>query len=93
MSAWYLFSALGFYPVNPASGDYVVGSPFFNKVTIQFPGARKPLVVTSRGAPDKVFVQTLQLNGKTLQEPVLRHEQIAFGGKLDFKMSSLASRS
>ncbi|KAK7001649.1 glycoside hydrolase family 92 protein [Favolaschia claudopus] len=87
MSAWYLFSALGFYPVNPASGDYVVGSPFFDKATIHLPGHTKPLVITSAGAPNAPYVRGLSIDGKEVKSTVISHKQIATGGNLQFEMS------
>jgi len=87
MSAWYLFSALGFYPVNPVSGEYVIGAPFFDKVTLDLPGAARPFVITSTGAASKPYVKSLTLNGVSVQQPVLRHEDIMKGGELVFEMS------
>jgi predicted alpha-1,2-mannosidase len=88
MSAWYLFSALGFYPVDPISGDYIVGTPFFDSVKINFPNAKKPLEITSIGAPNNPYVRSLSVNGKSAQTAVITHEQIAQGGTLKFEMSS-----
>ena len=88
MSAWWLFSALGFYPVNPASTSYVVGSPFFEKVTIAFPGTRRRLVIRAPGASTKPYVRSLTVNGKSVGTPVLRHEQIVGGGEMFFEMSA-----
>ncbi|KAL4255705.1 Peptide-N(4)-(N-acetyl-beta-glucosaminyl)asparagine amidase [Pleurotus pulmonarius] len=88
MSAWWLFSALGFYPVNPVSGEYIVGSPFFEKVTIDLPGVETPLVITARGAPSEVYVASLSVNGAPVNEPIIFHEQIAHGGEIVFEMSA-----
>ncbi|KAI0762350.1 glycosyl hydrolase family 92-domain-containing protein [Fomes fomentarius] len=87
MSAWYIFSALGFYPVNPVSAEYVIGTPFFDKVTIDLPGANKPLVITSIGAPTKIYIKSVTINGKELDTPHLAHEDIASGGHIVFEMS------
>ncbi|KAJ6506363.1 glycoside hydrolase family 92 protein [Mycena vitilis] len=89
MSAWYLFSALGFYPVNPASGEYVVGSPFFDKATLHLPGETKPLIITAQGAPSAPYVRGLSINGQAVGSPVVRHEQIAAGADLRFEMSEM----
>jgi len=87
MSAWYLFSALGFYPVNPASTEYIVGSPFFDRVTIRFPLQQKPLLVESRGASgNSIYVRSLILDGRTLHSPILSHDQLLSGGTLHFDM-------
>ncbi|OCH93281.1 glycoside hydrolase family 92 protein [Obba rivulosa] len=88
MSAWYIFSVLGFYPVDPVSKEYVVGTPFFDKVTIDLPGASKPLVITSSGAPQKPYIKSLTVNGSPVSVPIIGHEQIASGGEIVFEMSS-----
>ncbi|KAI0693475.1 glycoside hydrolase family 92 protein [Cytidiella melzeri] len=87
MSAWYIFSVLGFYPVNPVSGDYVVGSPFYDRVTISLPGKPNPLVIASKGAGTKPYVASLKVNGSSADIPLIRHDQIASGGEIDFVMS------
>ncbi|KAF8432203.1 glycoside hydrolase family 92 protein [Boletus edulis BED1] len=86
MSAWYLFSALGFYPVNPVSGEYVVGSPFFDKVSIDLPSSSEKLEIISPGAPSKPYVYSLSVNGRHVEAPIIRHDQIAQGGVLMFEM-------
>jgi putative alpha-1,2-mannosidase len=87
MSAWFIYSALGFYPVNPASGEYVVGSPFFDAVTINLPSTSKPLHIIAPGANTKLYVKSLRIDGKALNEPIIKHSQIAFGGVIEFEMS------
>ncbi|TCD66218.1 hypothetical protein EIP91_001665, partial [Steccherinum ochraceum] len=90
MSAWYIFSALGFYPVNPVSGEYVVGTPFFDKVTINLPRVSKPLTITSPGATKNAYVQSLEVNGRKVQQPIITHDDIAKGGDIKFTMSETA---
>ncbi|KAF5364297.1 hypothetical protein D9756_001133 [Leucocoprinus leucothites] len=94
MSAWYIFSAMGFYPVNPASGEYVVGSPFFDEMIIDWPQANanshqsgSRLTIRSSGAPQKQYVKALTVNGEPVVAPVLLHEQIVQGGEIVFEMS------
>ncbi|VDC01005.1 unnamed protein product, partial [Peniophora sp. CBMAI 1063] len=88
MSAWYIFSALGFYPVNPASAEYVVGTPFFDKITVHLPNAPRPLVISARGAATKPYIKSLTIDGEAVETPVIRHEQIARGAELVFEMSA-----
>ncbi|CDO69453.1 Glycoside Hydrolase Family 92 protein [Trametes cinnabarina] len=89
MSAWYIFSAFGFYPVNPVSATYVIGTrPFFEKITIDLPNAKRPLVITSPGAPNKPYVRSVTVNGRMLDSPVLQHADIASGGSIHFEMSA-----
>ncbi|KAJ7476835.1 glycosyl hydrolase family 92-domain-containing protein, partial [Mycena galericulata] len=89
MSAWYLFSALGFYPVNPVSGEYVVGSPFFDKVTLNLPGQATPLTITASGAASAKYVRALRIDGKAVLSPVIQHAQIAGGADVRFEMSKV----
>ncbi|OTB00523.1 glycoside hydrolase family 92 protein [Hypoxylon sp. CI-4A] len=102
MSAWYVFSALGFYPVNPAGDEYVVGSPFFEKVTIRLPagaatggevgragGEERVLVIEAPGAPSKPYVKGLSVDGKTIDRPVLRHGDIVGASLIRFEMSEV----
>lgn len=98
MSAWYVFSALGFYPVNPASDEYVIGSPFFEKVTIRLPpgvanggdtqyGGDRTLVISAPGAPTKPYIKSLKVDGKSIDVPMLRHSQIVGASHIDFEMA------
>jgi putative alpha-1,2-mannosidase len=96
MSAWYVFSALGFYPLNPASTEYVVGAPFFEKVTIRLPagaatggvgGEEHELVITAPGAPTMPFVKSLAVDGVAIEKAVLTHEQIVGASHIAFEMA------
>ncbi|EKM58752.1 glycoside hydrolase family 92 protein [Phanerochaete carnosa HHB-10118-sp] len=89
MSAWYLFSALGFYPVNPVSGEYIVGSPFFDYISFSLPSAARPLVISAPGASSgKPYVTAVTIDGVPLSAPIIRHEQIANGADIEFEMSA-----
>ncbi len=96
MSSFYLLSALGFYPVNPASDEYVVGSPWFEKVTIRFPagastggigGEEHMLTITAPGAVTKPFVKSLSVDGVEIHRPLLRHKQIVTAKSIAFEMA------
>lgn len=89
MSAWYIFSAMGFYPVNPASGDYMIGSPVFDKVTIHNPRTGKDFVITAQNnkEPQNYYIKSASLNGSSLDIPVVTYQQIIEGGALSFTMS------
>ncbi|PFH47119.1 glycoside hydrolase family 92 protein [Amanita thiersii Skay4041] len=96
-SAWFLFTAMGFYPVNPASGEYVVGSPFFDKITITLPPSpsssleavkgNRTLTIIAKGAATKQYVKSLMINGQPIDTPVISHEQLIGGGEVVFEMS------
>ncbi|MEM9185335.1 MAG: GH92 family glycosyl hydrolase [Planctomycetota bacterium] len=88
MSAWYLFSTLGFYPVCPGKAGYVIGSPRFPKVTINLPSGKR-LVIEARGASDAaIHVAALRVNGRSVTRSWLRHDEITAGGNLTFHMAT-----
>ncbi|EME48271.1 glycoside hydrolase family 92 protein [Dothistroma septosporum NZE10] len=94
MSAWYIFSALGFYPVDPAGDEYIVGSPFFEKVTIKFPagvkgggGEKRTLVIEAGGASKMGYVKGLRVDGRKVERAVLRHGEILSAKRIVFEMS------
>jgi len=86
MSAWYVFSAAGLYPVNPASGVYVLGSPLFQRVAL--PGQDgKTFVITANGNSAKnKYIQSATLNGKPMARSYLTHAEIMQGGELVLQM-------
>lgn len=86
MSAWYIMSALGFYAVDPVSGNYVFGSPLFDRATIAL-GNGKTLVIEAEGnAPTKPYVQSVTWDGKPYMKSWFSHAQIAQGGTIVLKM-------
>ncbi|MEO2128698.1 MAG: GH92 family glycosyl hydrolase [Christiangramia sp.] len=88
MSAWYIFSTLGFYPVAPGSVDYAIGSPAIKEATLNLDNG-KTFTVTAKNQSDKnVYVKKVELNGKELTEPFIQHDDIMNGGELKFWMSS-----
>ncbi|WP_158882270.1 GH92 family glycosyl hydrolase [Rhodanobacter sp. L36] len=92
MSAWYLFTAMGFYPVNPASGDYLIGSPLFARVTLNLPNGKTFVVSSPGNSATNIYIQSARLNGKPLDVPVVSYAQIEAGGQLDFVMGPKPSR-
>jgi predicted alpha-1,2-mannosidase len=94
MSAWYIFSALGFYPVNPASDEYIVGTPFFDEVKISLPkgplGGGQTLVISAPGAgtEGKSYIKALKVDGKSIYQPLLQHSQIVRARRIEFEMSN-----
>jgi predicted alpha-1,2-mannosidase len=88
MSAWYLFSALGFYPVCPGSEDYAIGSPLVKYAEIDMGHRRNLEIIVENQSPENVYVQEVSLNGTPIQDFNLRHREIARGGKLVFVMGS-----
>ncbi len=86
MSAWYLFSALGFYPVAPGSVDYALGSPLVKEATINLENGNTFTVEAQNQSEENVYVSKVLLNGEVLSEPFIQHADIIKGGKLTFIM-------
>ncbi len=86
-SAWYVFSAMGFYPVCPAASEYALGSPMFKRITLSLPDNRQFVVSAADNAQQRVFVQKAMLNGKSFTKNFLTHEDIMRGGTFNLKMS------
>ena len=79
MSAWYLFSALGFYPLEMGSPDYAIGSPLFTKATVHLENGRKLVVSAPDNSTRNVYVQGLKVNGKPYDRTSLPHDLLAGG--------------
>lgn len=92
-SAWYVFSALGFYPVAPGSDEYVLGSPLFDKATLHLQNGERFTVKGNSNSKDNVYVNSAKLNGKTFEKTFLSHQQIQRGGEISFDMSSQPNKS
>jgi predicted alpha-1,2-mannosidase len=88
MSAWYIFSSMGFYPVNPVSGDYVIGAPQIPKATIQLPNDTKFVMTAKNISKENKYVQSVKLNGVEIKSYVITHDQIVKGGTLEFEMTN-----
>lgn len=88
MSAWYILSSLGFYPVSTASGDYVLGSPLFDKATINLQNGKKFTVETVNNSPDNIYIQSVELNNKEYSYSFITHDDIINGGLLKITMGS-----
>ena len=88
MSAWYIFSSLGFYPVNPANGIYVFGSPLVNQAEIQLPGDVSFKVVARNNSPKNIYIQSIKLNGENYTKSYILHKDIMNGGDIEFLMGS-----
>jgi putative alpha-1,2-mannosidase len=88
MSAWYIFSALGFYPMEPGSDRYELGAPVVERATIPLPdGTTFSVVTTNQGAKQPFVEAACFLNGKVLDRRYITHEEIMAGGELHFEMT------
>lgn len=88
MSAWLIFTSLGFYPVAPASNEYVVGRPFLERAEIRLPNGNLFRVVAENFSGTNLYVRSVLLNGKLLDRSFIRHEEIINGGELRFVMGN-----
>ncbi len=86
MSAWYVFSALGFYPVNPADGKYVFGSPLFERASVDVGDGKTFTVLAHHTSPENMYVQSVKLNGTEYHRRYIAHQEIMKGGMLEFEM-------
>jgi predicted alpha-1,2-mannosidase len=86
MSAWQIFSALGFYPLQMGSPTYAIGSPLFTKATVNLENGRKLVINAPKNSKQNIYVQGLKVNGKAYDKTFLNHDQLANGGTLDFDM-------
>ncbi|MBS1855804.1 MAG: GH92 family glycosyl hydrolase [Acidobacteria bacterium] len=87
MSAWYVISALGFYAVNPASGNYVFGTPLFTRATVDLGQGRRLVIEASRRSPSDKYIQSVTLNGAPYDRVWFSHRDVGQGGSLVFQMS------
>jgi len=92
MSAWFVLSALGLYPVDPVSGNYVFGSPLFRRAELDVGGGRTLRIVTRRNSARNVYVQRVRWNGKPYARSWIRHADLAAGGTLEFEMGPEPNR-
>lgn len=90
MSAWYVFSALGFYPVNPVQATYVLGVPAFPKATITLPNGKLLTIKASNFSPDHPYIDKVKLDGHELSRVYVAHTELMDGGTLEFVMSDKA---
>lgn len=86
MSAWYTFSSLGFYPVNPADGKYVIGTPMWDEAIIALDNEKTFTISSKNNGADNKYIQSVKLNGKPLEKAWISHDDILKGGTLEFVM-------
>ena len=86
MSAWYIFSALGFYPFNAGSATYTIGTPLYRRAVLHLAGGHDFIILAPKKTEGRVHVKSIRLNGKPLRDLTLTHQQIMAGGTLEFDM-------
>ena len=90
-SAWYVFSALGFYPVCPGSNQYVLGAPYFSKATISLENGKRIVIEAPKNSDENRFIRTMKYNGKNYTKNYLNHFELLEGAVLRFDMDSKPS--
>ncbi|MCC7633965.1 GH92 family glycosyl hydrolase [Stenotrophomonas rhizophila] len=93
MSAWYVFTALGFYPVAPGSGEYIIGRPFLPKASLHLPNGNTFTITTDGLEQGHGYIGAVTLNGKPLQRAFLRHAEILAGGELHFTLQAAPNQA
>ncbi|PTL85713.1 GH92 family glycosyl hydrolase [Vitiosangium sp. GDMCC 1.1324] len=88
MSAWLVFTALGFYPVTPGSNEYVIGRPFVERATLELPNGKRFTIVAEKLGDAHPYIGKVTLNGKPLERSYVRHEELLAGGELRFVMQA-----
>jgi putative alpha-1,2-mannosidase len=89
-SAWYVFSALGFYPVCPASDEYVLGAPLFKRAEISLPDGKKVKItaenIDNTDEPLETYIKNMKVDGRNWKNNYLRHSELTDGASLEFRM-------
>ena len=93
ISAWYILSSLGFYPVAPGQTIYAVGSPLFTKATINLENGKKFVIKANNISKGNFYIQSATLNGKTWTKSYLQHEDLMKGGELVYEMGPNPNKS
>lgn len=86
-SAWYVFSSMGFYPVCPGTDEYVIGSPLFDKVTVELPNGKELQIQANNNSKENVFVKTMTRNGRGVDKNYFKQSELLEGGIINVEMS------
>ncbi len=87
MSAWYIFTSLGFYPVNPCGGDYVIGAPQLSKAVVQLADGKTLTVIANNLSEENKYVSSVKFNGQQINSTQINHKKLMQGGTLEFEMT------
>ncbi len=92
-SAWYVFSALGFYPVAPGTDQYIVGSPLFKSVRVNLENGKRITIQSSNNSKSNPYINSMKVNGKTHTKGYLLHDELIKGADIRFEMSSVPNKT
>lgn len=90
MSAWFVFSSMGFYPVDPICGKYEIGTPIFPEVKIHLANGKTFTVLAPTTSRENIYIQSVKMNGRPYDKSYITHEQIMNGDTLEFEMGNQA---
>ena len=88
MSAWSVFSAMGFYPVNPVSGEYEIGSPLFPEMRLNLDNGKTFTVLAQNVSRENIYIQSMKVNGQPYDKSYITHQQIMDGATIEFVMGN-----
>lgn len=91
-SAWYVFSSMGFYPVAPATTEYVIGAPLFKKITVNLENGNKIKISAPENSPENRYIQNIEMNGKTYGKNYFDYEELQKGADIHFKMNYIPNK-
>ncbi|WP_286760987.1 GH92 family glycosyl hydrolase [Salegentibacter sp. UBA1130] len=92
-SAWYVFSAMGFYPVAPATDEYVMGAPLFKKVTVKLENGNELIINAPQNSDSNKYIQKMELNGKNYTKNYLSHKELMKGAVIDIEMGDTPNKN
>ena len=92
-SAWYVFSALGFYPICPGSGEYALGSPLFKKVTLHLENGKQIAIIANNNSPENRYINSIQINEENYLKNYLKHSELMKGMTIRFSMAPTPNTS
>ncbi len=92
-SAWYVFSAMGFYPVTPGSDEYVIGSPLFEKMTIELENGNTLVIESNNNGPENRYIDAIRLNGQPWNKNFFNYFDLMEGGRIEFDMTDTPNKS
>lgn len=93
MSAWYMFAAMGFYPLNPISGEYLLCSPIFKRVSIDLPGGKTLLICTHKRSKSAIYINAVKWNGHTYAKNYIDYKRLVKGGRLDIYLQDVPCKT
>ena len=88
MSAWYVFSAMGLYPVNPVSGEYEIGTPLFPEMRLNLDNGKTFTVLAPNVSRENIYIQRVKVNGELYDKSYITHQQIMDGVTVEFEMGA-----